>query len=162
MGSLKYINIVLCTTYVITIYILSNSGYITAAAKCEDDPTSYLSFSAIGDTFTIIFALVIPIIFLIYILCKIPAFDDDIGIRKELRFSIWIMFCIVFWIMCIVLTMYIANIDEVISDYRFRITFYVYMTISRCLFFIQTLSNTRYIIIKYQDIILNRHSSELC
>ena len=151
-GSFKYIRKYLLI-YCIIGYLCSNLKWIVRSSSITITSISFTLFS--------IFCQVIPVIIGIYILCKLPSFNDDIGIRKELKFSvsIHVSMIILFVFFIIFRTYQIEYYGITIMDNLAHIEWYLFYTLIRILGFTVTLRQTKGILSTFDKILNGRYSS---
>ena len=147
-------------SYFIFGYLCANIYYILIflSAIKADSSLGDLIYSVCSGV-TIIFCMLIPMIVGVFILCKMPSFKDDIGIRKELKYCLSLMlFSIVSYVGIMTLITYQSTLNMV-HDNIIYIEWYLYYLFLRILATLITLNSTKSIIKTFDKVLHGRFSS---
>eukprot|EP01084_Bolivina_argentea_P291443 500907_1 len=102
-----------------------------------------------------IFAIIIPVSIYIYILCKLPKQNDDIGIRAELKYSICGTLIIILFAALLITILWTWQSQNRNAE---AILFYIWFTILRLIFLALSLKHTKWPLTRFEEIVIGRHS----
>ena len=143
--------------YCIIAWICTNLIHVTAKIR---DAYAEEAFRSSGELSASIFSFIIPIMFDMTILCKIPKFDDDIGISKELKSSLYMIMTVMFLsILMNAWSITWRNLSDSWDDNKDNIISYTGILIIRFVLFLNTLRLTRWPLTTFKKIIVDRHTS---
>ena len=152
-GSRKYIQKWL-VIYIIIGYLCSNVGYVIT-----DNLISWMSLA--GYAMFALFCLLTPMTMFVFILCKIPAFKDDIGIKSEIRYCLWVLILmIVINIIFVPITRYQSANGQTAQSNLIHIEWYAMTLFTRVVATCITLRSTRSIMKRYDEMLHGRYGSE--
>eukprot|EP01083_Nonionella_stella_P172208 590232_1 len=103
----------------------------------------------------ILFIIIMPIALDTYMLCKVPDVEDNIGLRHELRFTI--TFFVLILTSTAVVTVTVSQTTGG-KGHMHGTIFYLWFTLSRLMLTIRTQCHTRWPLLTFQEIIMDRFS----
>ena len=103
-----------------------------------------------------LFTTIIPLTISIYILCNLPSFNDVIGMRKELKFCIWVL--LIMMVSYLIFSLFYFEAKGYTED-QLHIAWYIYLCMLKIQFFTFTLRHTRQPLIIFASILNDRYSA---
>eukprot|EP01084_Bolivina_argentea_P071779 130415_1 len=128
--------------------------YILSICDAADIIISF--FTVIAWSFFSILGAFLLMFLYIFMLFKIPRINDDIGIRAELKFSLYAILTIMI-LTCILITI-LWYFSESWNENDKNILFYIWFTIIRIVFLVASLKHTKWPLTKFKEIVIGRHS----